>query len=319
MLNSAWFCDHRTKADARNLWLGLPLLQKLEVDRLQQKPAARLRVALVHHPKEWLHEAECNSYGDRPNALRLLSQGCDVILSGHVHGMVEPPSQLYDGAVVFTGGATYEGARWRNNFSLLQFDLDERIVTRRAFEYNPVELRWFEVEYGSSTRDLPQHRIYRHGAGKSPDDRIPGDEKPDLNGRWVSVYWQEGQVIGRRYRNIVQFEIDQEDHLNGMVVESDGGQKSSGFSIQGKLEQNRFISGRWDTESDNASLRRWGTLQLSVARDSSGVLRMKGRWLGFDRHGKINVGQWRFRKIDDTTVASDREKPKAVKGKAGTK
>jgi 3',5'-cyclic AMP phosphodiesterase CpdA len=317
VMNSSWFCNYAAKGDARNLWLGLPLVQRLEIERRDSTSENKLRIALVHHPKEWFHEEECNSYADRPNAYRLLSRNCDVILSGHVHGSIEPPSQNYGSAIIYTGGATYEGARWRNNFSLLQFDLEEGVVSRRAFEFDPRELRWQEVLHGSANQEL--RRKYRAVAPtigtaephveESVSDRtrraIDADrdlpsEQPvrdphAFEGRtWKSVFWVEGESTGRRFTSTFEFKV-RDERLEGRVVttstRADDGSPS--FIIRGEFRDS-WITGTWQSDRRSVGKDRWGSLQLFAYHGAEGQLRMRGRWIGFNRNNEVNVGQWRF-------------------------
>lgn len=323
VMNSAWFCNHLAKGDARNLWLGLPLLQRLEVRRRAESNAVKLRIALVHHPREWFHEEECNSYGDRPNAYRLLSKNCDVILSGHVHGSVEPASQSYGGAILFTGGATYEGVRWRNNFSVLQFDLDEGVVSRRAFEFDPRELRWQEVPHGNANEELRRGRrsVAPSRADQKPlisavppaspssdSDSTSPDEKlltsADLDSfplRWKSVFWLEGETSGLRFTNIFRFTLKELQMVGQVEGESSAVDEGTMFSIEAEF-QDGWITGVWRSEHSDRGRQRWGSLQLYAYRTTKGEIRMQGRWLGFNRNGRINVGQWRFRPWSGETL-----------------
>lgn len=295
VLNSAWFCNHRAHTDARNLWLGLPLLQKLETERCESS-TAKLRIALIHHPREWLHEDECNSYGDRPNTYRFLAQKCDVILSGHVHGSVEPPSRAYNHAMVYTGGATYVGARWRNNFSLLQFDLEEGVVSRRAFEFDPRIPRWQEVAHGNKTDELYELN------SESPRARRNVTQLTDPNllaGQWSSKFWRESRMEARVYDNVVDFTLTEDkDPITGECfwkgVTRSGGDSGSDNTSEHDFEitatfKDGYLTGTWRGRL------RWGAVQLSCLYGES-ELKMKGRWVGFDGNGDVNVGQWRFRK-----------------------
>jgi predicted MPP superfamily phosphohydrolase len=148
VLNSAWFS--RGDEDRGKLWIGLPQLEVMEnssqLVKTDNYDTDAITVAVIHHPNSWLSDAEQNSYADRLNTYRYLSQHCHIILSGHVHGAVENPHRIHGYATLFTGGATYAGNSYRNNFSLLQIDVDKRTVLRRAFEYDPRYSRWVDFE-----------------------------------------------------------------------------------------------------------------------------------------------------------------------------
>lgn len=147
VLNSAWYC--RGDKDTGKLWLGIPQLevmknagQLLDPDRYDEDA---ITFTVFHHPREWFHEKEINSYS-RKNTWEYLASHSHVILNGHVHGRFEKPGREADSAYQFKGGATYTGPDYRNNFSLLRIDLDERTLTRRGFEFDPgdPEYRWID-------------------------------------------------------------------------------------------------------------------------------------------------------------------------------
>lgn len=293
VLNSAWFSNHEANRDARNLWLGLPLIEWLEHVRSRDHRNCSVRVALVHHPREWLHEEECNSYGERPNTYRLLAEGTDLILSGHVHGSLEPPSGAYSGALVLTGGASYVGGRWRNTFCLLQVNLGNRTVSRRGFEYDPRERAWVESLRAKTIHRLP---FSTRGARESvsPERRAASVTVKDLEGEWASVFWLEGRPDVSKWSAVVRFLSEGEDGVAGSTVLSDARARPSErtYRIQARLA-GEFLTGTWD--SPGRTYRR-GALQLRVCPTPKGM-ELRGRWLGFDRYGEINVGTWIFTKL----------------------
>ena len=285
-VNSAWFSDHRSDSDARNLWLGLPMLEWLQYRR--PKRPATIRVTLVHHPREWLHEEECNSYGDRPNTYRLLAESSDLILSGHVHGSLEPPSAAYGSAIVATGGASYIGGRWRNNLSLLQLNLRDRTVARRGFEYDPRETAWVESIRAQTIRSLPT------SSGARALRPVPADATvtaSDLAGNWHTFFWIEGRPDVSKWRNDVVLKTLEGGRLFG---ESKGSPDQQGaeqkkYFLQGELGQGYF-TGTWISRADPSD--RTGAFQFKVVSRNE----MRGRWIGFDRRSEVNVGQWVFQR-----------------------
>ncbi|MCP4137820.1 MAG: hypothetical protein GY754_43060, partial [bacterium] len=72
-----------------------------------------------------------------------LYQRCHIMLCGHVHSeAVDPPARMGRHAALFTGGASYAGNTYRNNFSILQVDAADRSATRLIFEFDPLERQW---------------------------------------------------------------------------------------------------------------------------------------------------------------------------------
>ncbi len=140
--NSAWFCrDSRT--DRSQLWLGQHLIRSvmggMHEDAYDSSP---ITVTLLHHPPEWLADAECNSYDDRPGTFMYLAARSHLILSGHTHGRIVECSRPYDRARLVLSGAAYDNHQYRNNFSILKIDTHARTVTRRPWEMDPNGPRW---------------------------------------------------------------------------------------------------------------------------------------------------------------------------------
>ncbi|WP_145048386.1 metallophosphoesterase [Paenibacillus xylanexedens] len=143
VMNSAWFS--RGNEDRGKLWLGLPQLEVMTSDGvLDRKNDLKPTIALVHHPKEWFHDEEQNTYANRPSTYRYLAERCHIILSGHVHGSIEKPSVINDSSYLITGGASYAGENYRNNFSILKVDSALYTVTQIPFEYDPGKDEWNE-------------------------------------------------------------------------------------------------------------------------------------------------------------------------------
>ena len=136
-INSAWFS--KDDDDQGKLWLGLPLIKHLEVNN--QLPHHNTRkelpvtIALLHHPREWLHEYEIHAYSNRKNTFDYLAERCRLILSGHTHGEVRKADQVAEHAWHLFGGAAFAGASHFNSFRLIQVE-DNKFVYR-SFEFDP--------------------------------------------------------------------------------------------------------------------------------------------------------------------------------------
>ena len=141
--NSAWFCRD-SNTDRGQLWLGLPQLQSMQLMDPEEYDSAPVTVAVLHHPKEWLAGADCDSYQGRPCAYGYLAARAHVILSGHTHGAIERPTRCSDRARLFAGGAAYDNHEYRNNFSILKVDPNRRTVIRRPWELDSRVPKWEE-------------------------------------------------------------------------------------------------------------------------------------------------------------------------------
>ncbi len=145
-LNSAWLARGGNR-DRGCLALGeRQVRQALDASR-----DADLRIALLHHPFDWLYEA------DRRECEPLLTDGCGFILHGHLHhaGLLSvgtPDTQ----ASVFAAGACYETRDYRNSYNLVRLDPDAQQGT--------VYLRRYSDEQGGFwAPDVQTYKRVRDG------------------------------------------------------------------------------------------------------------------------------------------------------------
>ena len=157
--NSAWFCRD-SNTDRGQLWLGLPQLQSMLLIGEDEYDTTPVTVAVLHHPQEWLANAECASYDDRPGSYCYLAARAHVILSGHTHGAIERSTRCYDRARLFVGGAAYDNHEYRNNFSIVKIDSKRRMAVRRAWELDPRVPKWDEKE-------RQEYSLYIEKAGRN--------------------------------------------------------------------------------------------------------------------------------------------------------
>lgn len=171
VLNSAWFC--RNDADRGNLFLGFPQLEVMEaagdLPRSDHYDEETVTLGVLHHPKEWLNDAENHAYGDRPAAYNELARRTHLLLSGHTHGGVADPQRISNRALLFVGGAAYDNGRYRNNFSLFRFDTSQRTVQRRAYEFDPRNREWKLVD-GDDTYSLRMENVSHSQQGPASYD-----------------------------------------------------------------------------------------------------------------------------------------------------
>ena len=110
-LNSAWLSA--SDKDYRQLILG----ERQVRSALDKSKSADLRLAVVHHPFDWLKDF------DRENVEPLLTNNCDFILHGHMHqvGLLQTPTVRK--AVVISAGACYETLEHPNSYNFVHLDL----------------------------------------------------------------------------------------------------------------------------------------------------------------------------------------------------
>ncbi len=116
-LNSALMSWKDGDDRERGLWIGTPQLD--EIEKMASKDVL-FRIALVHHPREALHEHD--------GAWDYLQQSCLILLHGHMHKpKVTPSGEPEREHICLPGGSVHEGGVWRyQRYSYGQLDLDNR-------------------------------------------------------------------------------------------------------------------------------------------------------------------------------------------------
>jgi predicted phosphodiesterase len=93
--------------DNGKLWLGRRPLD--DAVQALQSAGVDLRIALMHHPLEWLSEIE------RPNISSVMRREFDCLLTGHLHqNDVLDVEGISGSCLHLAAGASYQGAEWPN-------------------------------------------------------------------------------------------------------------------------------------------------------------------------------------------------------------
>lgn len=111
-LNSAWLCGS-DEDRAKGLLIGSRQVRTA----LKQAEGADLKVALLHHPFDWLREFDQN------DSATMLLDNCDFVLHGHLHKaalaqLISPDS----GAMLIAGGACYKTRDFPNLYNVVRLD-----------------------------------------------------------------------------------------------------------------------------------------------------------------------------------------------------
>jgi predicted MPP superfamily phosphohydrolase len=111
-LNSVW--NSASDGDRNHLLLG----ERQVREAIDQAEEAEIRIALMHHPFEWLEDF------DREDCEPLLLRHCHFILRGHLHKadvrLLQVPGS---NATVIAAGAGFETREYLNAYNLVQLNL----------------------------------------------------------------------------------------------------------------------------------------------------------------------------------------------------
>jgi CheY-like chemotaxis protein len=130
-LNSASMSWRDGEDRERGLWVGKPQLDEIEKSLPQN---IHLRIALVHHPREALH--------DRDTSWGRLQQTCSILFHGHLHQLramyIGEPEREH---ISLPGGSVHEGGVFssqhysygRFNLGTGELDLYLRMTTPHAY------------------------------------------------------------------------------------------------------------------------------------------------------------------------------------------
>jgi predicted MPP superfamily phosphohydrolase len=144
-LNSAWMCGrHKGESgevdDACYLVVGEPQIY----DALNQVADAAIRIAVIHHPFDWLAEFDREYIEDR------LSRECHFVLHGHQH---RPRVNVLRGTggdcVVIPAGASYDrriagNPRYTNSYNWVHLDFATGTGTVYLRKWSDPRSEWIE-------------------------------------------------------------------------------------------------------------------------------------------------------------------------------
>jgi len=156
-LNSAWACSGSEKGDKDRVWIAA----KAQLDSIAaQTKDVDLRIALMHHPLDWLPQA------DKSWAEQRLSSDYDFFLHGHTHDLTVTAGQS-----LFTirSGATCADTPVEFGFNMVHIDYGRKKVSARGWVYVDHHNQW-------ESRTLGNQRNFRNGANSfhfKPGFKVP--------------------------------------------------------------------------------------------------------------------------------------------------
>jgi predicted MPP superfamily phosphohydrolase len=192
-LNSAWMCGrHKNDGgeidDARYLVVGEPQIH----DALNQIADAAIRIAVIHHPFDWLAEFDREYIEDR------LTRECHFVLHGHQH---RPRVNIVDGTggecVIIPAGASYDrrvagNPRYTNGYNWVHLDIPGREGAVYLRKWSDPQNEWVaDLDTYKDSKfvinPLPKHRGNEKGKSGRDDHYVPE----------VPPYWRIAQLLLR--------------------------------------------------------------------------------------------------------------------------
>src|SRR5262249_30223718 len=117
-LNSAWSAG--SDDDAAHILLGEYQVRSALEHAEQHGPS--LRIALLHHPLEWLRDFD----GQKVERLLRGPGGVHFMLRGHLHdGRIKRLSDPDATTIELAAGSCWSGSKWPHGVTVCQLDLDD--------------------------------------------------------------------------------------------------------------------------------------------------------------------------------------------------
>jgi tetratricopeptide (TPR) repeat protein len=141
-LNSAWMCGRPGPGGVYNDYGHLLVGEPQVYEALHKAKEAHLRIAVIHHPFEWLEEF------DQDRVKRRLREECHFILHGHLH---KPTIEVTHGPrhdnVMIPAGASYArrvatNPRYTNSYNFVCLDSETGEGTIYFRRWDDVNNRW---------------------------------------------------------------------------------------------------------------------------------------------------------------------------------
>jgi tetratricopeptide (TPR) repeat protein/predicted phosphodiesterase len=211
-INSALFCadDH----DHAKLWIGRRALEGPLAELASSD--VHLRMALMHHPLEWLSDLE------RPNIRAKLTDAVDVLLRGHLHETdVEYAATPNGGMVQLAAGASYQTRLWPNRAMYVTVDATKLRIFPIRYEDTPTEIWTVDP---SVFPDAPEYTGEVALVGRGLGPAVDRQDRPDADAPSIpSIPRFKSNVPSRRALPVVGRDDELREMATRLAAGSAGG------------------------------------------------------------------------------------------------
>ena len=144
-LNSAWMCGRHKDENGKFYDRGFAVLGEPQLhDQLGQISDADLKIAVLHHPFDWIADFDLNCIE------RTLRSKFDFILCGHTHKpRVDASSSTYGNAIIIPAGSSYhqrieEDQHYVSSYNFVHLDYDNKKGVVFLRRWNEIRKEWVE-------------------------------------------------------------------------------------------------------------------------------------------------------------------------------
>ena len=241
-LNSAWV-SASVEDRAKGLLIGER--QARAALAAADKAGAAIRIALLHHPLDWLREF------DRDDSSTMLADGCHFILHGHLHHTAATQLTTPDGsATVLAGGACYETRQYANTCNWVQLNPatgNGLVILRRYSDARGGFWAKDTLTYRNAPDGVVRFRLPASLQGRVPPPSPPLGDQPVV----------KRTVPGDRKKGVSQ-------RLMQIKIKFDRPMDPDGHGLKGPADGSFAVSNRTEYDYDRK------THTFTVTRDNAG-------------------------------------------------
>jgi 3',5'-cyclic AMP phosphodiesterase CpdA/pimeloyl-ACP methyl ester carboxylesterase len=208
LLDSSLFC--MGDDDYAKLWIGRRCLDPV-IDQVKNCQAD-IRIALIHHPFDWLHD------GERSIVRTMIQDNFDVILRGHLHETdVEQVVGTQGTVLRIACGAAYQGSKWPNRVLYGRVNMQTGLIRIRPINFTSSPRSLWTLDTGV----FPEKPFEYEG-----EFRIHGKDNSSIDPIWTDIWGPHditpyrvgrGQILTRLGQTIGQV-LESEEFGIGLLL-----------------------------------------------------------------------------------------------------